>query len=104
MRKKKTLSILLALCMVLSLAHHPVQAAAKKKKTELSSTSVTLKVGQKKTVKLKNYQKLSKSKIKKVKWSTTNKKVVTVTYSGKYRQNAQLTAKKEGNVYVKVKE
>lgn len=103
-KKKRFISFMIALVMVISLyPNTDVVNAASKKKTALSSKTATLKVGQKKTVKLKNYKKLSKSKIKKVKWSTTNKKVVTVKYSGKYRQNGKITAKKKGTAYVKVK-
>ena len=98
--KKRTIGILLSLCMVLSLVSIPAEAATKKK-VALSSKSVTMEVGQKKTLKLKNYKKISKKAIKKVKWSSSNSRVVTVKYSGKYRQKGKLTAKKKGTASVK---
>lgn len=79
-----------------------VEAAAKKK-PKLSYSEITMKVGQKKTIKLKNYTKLSKKKIKKVKWSTGNKKVATVTSSGKYKQQGKIVAKAAGATTVKLK-
>lgn len=102
--KNKLLNFILIICMILSMMPiSNVEAATKKNKTSLSSKSVTMTVGQKKTLKLKNYKKLSKKNIKKVKWSTSNKKVVTVKYSGKYRQEGKITAKKKGSAYIKVK-
>lgn len=70
---------------------------------KLSASRITMQQGKKKTIKLKNYTKLSKSKIKKVKWTSSNKKVVTVTASGKYKQNGILKGKKKGTATVKVK-
>lgn len=68
-----------------------VDAAAKIK---LSKTKVTLDKGKKLTLTLKK----GKKKItKKITWSTTNKKVVTVTKAGK------ITAKKKGTATIKVK-
>ena len=52
---------------------------SKKKKICLSKKKVTLKVGQKKKLKLKN------AKTKKVKWSSSNKKVASVTKAGKVK-------------------
>lgn len=101
--KKKLLSGLLVATMMLSLLHAPSVEAATKKKPKLSATKLTLTVGKKKTIKIKNYSKLSKKKIKKVKWSASNKKVVSLKVSGKYRQKCRITAKKAGKVTVKVK-
>lgn len=64
--------------------------------TTISNKSVTLTVGKKKTISVKNYKKLSSKKIKKVKWTSSNQKVVTVKARGKYKQKCTLTAKKAG--------
>ena len=65
----KLLSISLTAVMLASLIAVPTPTAyaAKKVKPKLSQTSITMKVGQKKTLKLKKYTKISKNKIKKVK-------------------------------------
>jgi len=97
---KKVALYLLAFVMIISFNETTVEA---KGKTQLNTTSVTLTVGKKKTLKLKNYTKLSKKKIKKVKWSTSNKKVVSLKVSGKYKQNCKITAKKAGKATIKVK-
>lgn len=99
---KKLVLFLVTLLMITSFNSTTVEAA-KKKATKLNTTSVTLTVGKKKTLKLKNYTKLSKKKIKKVKWSTSDKKVVSLKVSGKYKQNCKITAKKAGKATIKVK-
>ena len=101
MKKNQIITFMLALLMCLSLM--PTNYVEAKAKTKLNKTSITLTVGKSKPIKLKNYTKLNKKKIKKVKWSSSNKKVATVKYSGKYRQNAKITAKSTGNATVKVK-
>lgn len=67
-----------------------VQVEAAKKKVYLSKTSVTLYVGQSKTLKVKNTKKA-------VKWSSSKKKVATV--SGKGR----IVAKKKGTTTITAK-
>lgn len=95
------LSIILVIGVLLMV---PVKTQAKtKKKPKLSKKNIEMTVGDKTTLSLKNYQKLSPKQVKKVKWTSSNKKVVQVKYSGKYRQKAVLTAKKAGSVVVKLK-
>ncbi len=101
MKKKRIIALMLTLIMCLSLM--PTNYVEAKAKTKLNKTSITLTVGKSTNIKLKNYAKLSKKTIKKVKWSSSNKKVATVKYSGKYRQNAKVTAKSTGNTSIKVK-
>lgn len=67
-----------------------IQTANAKKKPELSEKKLTLTVGQKKKLKLKNYK-------KSVKWSSKNKKIATVSNSG------MVTAKKKGTVQITAK-
>lgn len=100
---KKLLSLLLIFSMLLSIT--PVQEVSAKtaKKPKLSSSKVELKVGSSKTIKLKNYTKLSKAKIKKVKWTSSKKGVLSIKTSGKYKQNCKITAKKSGSTTLKLK-
>lgn len=102
---KKILSYAIAVMMVLSLVGgNGITVSAKtKKKPKMSASKITMTVGQKKTLKLKNYGKISKKEIKKVEWSTSNKSVATVKASGKYRQQGKITAKKAGEATVKLK-
>ena len=101
MKKERIIALMLTLMMCLSLM--PTNIVEAKAKAKLNKTSITLAVGTSKTIKLKNAPKLSKKKIKKVKWSSSNKKVATVKYSGKYRQNAKITAKSSGTATIKVR-
>ena len=91
--KKLTLFLLTAL-MIISFNATTVEAKAT---TKLSNSSVTLNVGKKKTIKLKNY---NKKKIKKAKWSTTNKKVASIKAT---KEKCTITAKKAGKATIKVK-
>lgn len=102
---KKIFSYVIAAMMVLSLVGgNGITVSAKtKKKPKMSASKITMTVGQKKTLKLKNYSKISKKKIKKVKWKTSDKKVVTVKASGKYRQQGKVTAKKIGKATISLK-
>lgn len=79
---KKLCAIAMTLIMVFSVTPQSVFAA---KKIKLNKTRATVYVG--KTVQLKVNNK------KKVKWSTSNKKVATVSKKGK------VTGKKAGNNY-----
>lgn len=64
------------------------------KKVKISKTKLTLKVGQSKTLSVKN---LSKKNKKKLKWSSNKKKVATVSKKGK------VTAKKAGTAKITAK-
>lgn len=73
-------------------------AFAASKKTSISKKKVTLTVGKTYKLKIKNAR-------NKVKWSTTNKKIVKISKkSGKKKQNAVIKAgKKTGTCYIKAK-
>ena len=89
---KRIVSLFLVFVMLCSLftPASEVQAATKKK-VALNKTKLTLYVGE-------AYQlKLSNTKAAKVKWSTSNKKIVTVDKKGK------VTAKKKGSAKVTAK-
>ena len=101
--RKKFLSLALALTMITSLVPTASVEAAKVKKPSLSRSKLSLEVGAKKTLKLKRAPKLSKKKIKKVKWSSSNSKVVRVSVRGKKRDKAIVTALAKGSATVKVK-
>ena len=88
--------IMAAMLLMISV---PVEAATK---TRLSATSIAMDAGAKTKIKLVKYKKLSKKQLKKVKWTSSNKKVATVKASGKYKQNAMITAKHSGKTTIKV--
>lgn len=86
---KKILSVVLAL--VLSLSLLPVtNISAVSKKVKLNKTKATIYVGKTVTLKLRNNK-------RKVKWSTSNKKVATVSKKGK------VTGKKAGKAIITAK-
>ena len=85
---KKILGIIVALSLVLVIAF-AVPTQAKKKKVKLNKKKVTLEIGKKVTLKLKNNK-------KKVKWSSSNKKVATV-------KKGKVTAKKKGKATITAK-
>lgn len=89
--------IMAAMLLMISV---PVEAATKT--TRLSATSIAMDAGAKTKIKLVKYKKLSKKQLKKVKWTSSNKKVATVKASGKYKQNAMITAKHSGKTTIKV--
>lgn len=91
---KKGISILVCFVLMLIMAM-PTQAEAAKKKPKLNKKKLTLYVGKKATLKVKNTK-------KKVKWSSSKKKVAKVTKKGK--RTAKVTAKKKGttNIIAKV--
>lgn len=70
----KSVALMLALTLIIGLFPMNTQAASPK----LSKTSISLTVGESTTLKVKNYK-------KKVKWSSTNKSVATVSSSGKVK-------------------
>lgn len=88
MKRNKILSFVLSLMMVLSLIQLTGNdVMAKKAKIKLSSTKVTLRVGQSKKLVLKN------AKSSKVKWQTSNKKIATV-------KKGVVKAKKKGKATI----
>ena len=91
-QNKKGLAILLAFAMIVSslFGVTPSQAATKKKKVKLNKTKLSLYVGKTYTLKLKNNK-------KKIKWSTSNKKVATVSSKGKVK------GKKKGSATITAK-
>ena len=97
---KHVVRVVIMAAMLLILAV-PVEAAGKN--ARLNTTSITMSVGTKTKLKLMKYKKLSKKQLKKVKWTSSNKKVATVKCSGKYKQNATITAKASGNATIKLK-
>ncbi len=100
-RQKRLICVLLTFSLVLSglvnNGYSPVQA---KKKIKLNKTKMTLYVGQKKKLKLKNYK-------KKVTWKSKKKKVATVSkkgwVKGKKAGKATITCtyKSKGKKYTK---
>ena len=86
---KKILAVVLALVLSISLLPATGVSAASKK-VKLNKTKATIYVGKTVTLKVKNTK-------KKVKWSTSNKKVATVTKKGKVKGKkagkATITAK-----------
>ncbi len=92
--KKKIVSLLLVLVMVLGVAQVPTQAAKKKTKT----AKITVKKGNTKKVTIK---KAKKAKAKKMKWTIKNKKIASVKKSGKYA--IKVKGKKVGSTKLTVK-
>ena len=99
MRKgfKKSICTLLALSLTLGCVNSTSNIVGAKSKVKLSSTKVSMTVKQKKSISLKGV------KGKKVKWSTSSKKIVTIKTSGKNKKKCTLTAKKSGNATVSAK-
>ena len=93
---KKTIAIFLTIVMILTMLpvnHLSVSAATKKPK--LSNKNITLTVGKKKTVTLKNVN-------KKVQWKIVfGKKNVSIKKSGKYKQKITVKAKKAGTAKIR---
>lgn len=89
---KKILAVLLSLVMLLTLIPSlPVEnVSAAQKKVKLNKSKATVYVGKTVTLKLKNNK-------KKVKWSSSNKKVATVSKKGK------VTGKKAGKATITAK-
>ncbi len=88
--KKRVISILVVMAMVLTLSVTPSFAVSKKNAPKLSASKVSLDIGVKKTIKLKN----AKSKVK---WSSSNEKVAVVTKKrGKRGSIITIKTKKHG--------
>lgn len=93
---KKSITTIIIFAMALTLAMPVTAQAAKKKAPKISKTKVTMTITKKKTkpavqLKVKNVS------AKNVKWTTSNKKVATVSKNGK------VVAKKKGNAVITVK-
>ncbi len=97
---KKLQSRILAIVLVIAVAgaYMPISEVptyAATKKVKLSKKKVSLKVGKKKTIKLKNVS-------KKVKWKVVKgKKVVSIKKKGKLRNKIVIKAKKAGKAVIK---
>ena len=97
---KKLQSRILAIVLVIAVAgaYMPISEVptyAATKKVKLSKKKVNLKVGKKKTVKLKNVS-------KKVKWKVVKgKKVVSIKKKGKLKNKIVIKAKKTGKAVIK---
>lgn len=93
---KKSITTIIIMALALTLAMPVTAQAAKKKAPKISKTKVTMTITKKKTkpavqLKVKNVS------AKNVKWTTSNKKVATVSKNGK------VVAKKKGNAVITVK-
>ena len=97
-RSKKMFTVMLALCVALSMAMASVTANAatkKPKKIYLKATSTTVDIKGK--VKVSVYKTKPSKASKSVKWKSSNKKVATVSKSG------YVTGKKKGTVKITAK-
>ncbi|MCI8365201.1 MAG: Ig-like domain-containing protein [Eubacterium sp.] len=95
--KRKAVVVLLIFSIILSMLPCKDLAAKKKKKMKFNKTKITMKVGEDKYLKLKNY-----TIQKPVRWSTSNKKVVY--FDSKSEQDyCRLTAKKAGTARITAK-
>lgn len=99
--KKLTKQLAIVLAVALTLAGVAGNGAMAAKKAKISNSKLTLKVGQSKKISVRN---LTKKQKKKVKWSSSNKKVATVSKSGsvkaKKKGTAKITAKMGKKKYV----
>lgn len=99
--KKRLLSFMLAVVMVISLSATQGVEAKGKKTMKLSSKSITVVTGNTNKVSIKNVGKISKKQIKAIKWSAG--KNVKVKVKGKKRTTCVLTGVKKGKTTLKVK-
>lgn len=91
-RKRTRLHILCIICMITTILFtHPTSAIKAMATTKLNKTNIVLAKGQSKTLKLTGSKKSPK-------WSSKNKRIATVTRSGKY--SAKIKAKKKGTTYI----
>lgn len=98
MKQRKIVSFSLIFALILGMLIAPNQAdAKKKKKVALNKKKLTLTVGKSYKLKLKNNK-------KKIKWSSSKKKVATVSKTGKVKAKragtARITAKVGKKKYV----
>lgn len=89
---KQTFAWVLALMMIFSV--FPATQVNAATKPKLSKTKITMTVGQSKKLKVKG---ISKKRVKRIKWKSSKKKVVTVTKTGK------LKARKAGKATITAK-
>lgn len=100
MKKIKFITVSIIIALTLSLVVPSVmpntfqQSTVNAAKMKISKKKVTLKKGQKTTLKILR----GKKKIKKVKWTSSNKKVATVSSSGKVTAKGKGTATITGKV------
>lgn len=92
--RKQIIAIFLIGALALSMLSGTETEAKKKKKPKFNKTKITMKVGDKKSLKIKN------STSKKIKWSSSNKKVVSIAVS---LRNCRLTGKKAGTSLITAK-
>ena len=91
----KSMSYVLTAALLLGISIPSSPAAAKAKAPKLSSKKISIKVGQKKTIKVKNTK-------KKVKWSIESGKK-NITLSKKKKTSVAVTGKKSGSAVVLAK-
>ena len=94
---KKYLSFLCVIALIMSLLTSVNVTAKKMKKPVLTKKKVTMYVGDKKTIKIKNV-KLNKIKKSNVSWKVKNKSIVKIKKTGKL--GCTITAQKTGSTYV----
>lgn len=97
---KKTMSVILLLVITIScctFSDTGVNAVKRTKKISVSKKVVTMRVGKKVTVKLKNVN-------KKVTWSVKNKKIAKIVHKkGKYKNVISIKGMKSGNTKIVAK-
>lgn len=93
---KKSITTVIIMALALTLAMPVTAQAAKKKAPKISKTKVTMTITKKKT-KPAVQLKVKNAAGRKVKWASSNKKVVTVSKNGK------VVAKKKGSAVITVK-
>lgn len=89
--------------LILAMVGTGFDVEAASNKTKLNKTSLTLVQGKTYKLKLSNAKNLNKSQKKKVKWSSTNKKVVKVSKVTSNKKNATIKAVEKGSATIKVK-
>lgn len=98
---KRFFTLFLAVCMLVTMTPQTGISVQAAEKIKISKKTLTLKAGESKTLKLKN---VKKKDIKKIKWSSSKKKVATVSKKGKVKAvgigKAKITAKYKGKKYV----
>jgi hypothetical protein len=94
LKKIVTVGMLIFLAGIIVFSSMSVQAKKKTTKVKLSAKKITMYVGDKEKLSLKN-------NTKKVKWSTSNKKIVSL--SAKTKKSVKLKAKKRGKATVTAK-
>lgn len=94
--KRKTVAVLLLISLILSMLPCKDLEAKKKTKMKFSKTRITMKVREDKYLKIKN-----NTMKKSVRWSTSNKKVVS--FDSKSKHDCWLVAKKAGTARITAK-